>query len=225
MRALLCIMNCRAIPECINSYRALTGIDLAWMSGYTDAQLGAVHQRIVATTDYDAYIVVSDDCIVTQAALDTVLELLAAGHPAVTGWCRLHTRSNLVNLCHAPLIGNKPHKDAYPFSTVAQIHAHPDPIVPTHFMGFSLTGLTREMWERYPYGAFTEIRRSGYSSDFHLCIRLRDDGVPMVAARDGYVEHVKVVGPRPRTHRLLIGKMKPEVRIEPAAPVVLAEAA
>lgn len=225
MRALLCIMNCRAIPECIDSYRQLTGVDLAWMSGYTDAQLGAVHQGIVESTNYDAYIVVSDDCIVTQAALDAVLELLDAGHPAATGWCRLHTRSPLVNLCYAPLIGSQPTTRSYPFYTAAAVESHQGPVVPTHFMGFSLTGLTRELWQHFPYGAFTKIRRTGYSSDFHLCIRLRDAGVPMVAARDGYVEHLKVMGKKPRTHRLLIGKMTPEVRIERASLVALAEAA
>lgn len=213
MRALLCIMNARNIPECIASYRDLD-IDLAWMSGYTDAQLGGVHQGIVESTDYDAYIVVSDDCIVTQAALDAVLELLEAGHPAATGWCKLHTTSEDANLCDAPLIGDLPTKDAYPFFTVRDVLEHPDAAIPTHFMGFALTGMTRELWKRFPYGAYTEIRRTGYSSDFHLCVRLRDAGVPMVAARDGYVEHLKVAGRKPRTHRLLIGRMPREVRIE-----------
>jgi GT2 family glycosyltransferase len=213
VRPLLCIMNARAIPECIDSYRALD-VDLAWMTGFTDAQLGAIHRSIVAATDYTHYLVVSDDCIVTQAALDAVLVQLAADRPAATGWCKLHAASPLANLCHAPLIGDLPMPSAYPFYEVRDVREHPDAEVPTHFMGFALTGMTRELWERFPYGAYTAIRKTGYSSDFHLCVRLRDAGVPMVAARDGYVEHLKVVGKKPRSHRLLIGRITPEVRIE-----------
>lgn len=214
MRPLLCIMNARAIPECLASYEKLN-IDLAWMSGFTDAQLGPVHRAIVASTDYDAYLVVSDDCIVTQAALDAVLQALEAGHPAATGWCKLHTRSQDANLCRRPLIGDTPNRNAYPFYKARQVRSDPRAIIPTHFMGFALTGMTRELWERFPYGAFTEIRETGYASDFHLCIRLRDAGIPMVAARAGYVEHLKeITRAKPASHRLLIGEMKPEVRIE-----------
>lgn len=216
MRHLVCVMNARAIPECIDSLQALD-CDVAWMSGYTDAELGPVHQRIVRTTDYDTYIVISDDCIATQAALDAVTDLLEAGHPAATGWCKLHTTSDDANICHSPIIGDHPNLDAYPFYKVRDVRDHPDPVVPTHFMGFSFTGMTRDLWQRFPYAAYTEIRRTGYSSDFHLCHRLRDAGVPMVAARDGYVEHLKTLKrPKPRSHRLLIGRMAKEVRIASA---------
>lgn len=218
MRPLLCIMNARAIPECLASYASLD-IDIAWMSGFTDAQLGAIHRSIVASTDYTHYIVVSDDCIVTQPALDAVLAALEAGHPAATGWCKLHTRSPEANLCRAPLIGDTPERKAYPFYRVRDVRRHAHEILPTHFMGFALTGMTRELWERFPWGAFTEIRDTGYASDFHLCIRLRDAGVPMIAARDGYVEHLKAVNRvKPASHRLLIGEMTPEVRIERRQP-------
>jgi GT2 family glycosyltransferase len=52
------------------------------------------------------------------------------------------------------------------------------------------TCMSREMWREFPFGCFGTGSR-GYSSDFHLSRRLRDAGVPMVAARDGYVTHVK----------------------------------
>lgn len=205
-------MNARRIPECIEGFEALD-CDVAWMTGYTDAELGPVHQQIVASTAYGAYVVVSDDCVVTQAALDAVVALLEAGHPAATGWCKLTQASPLANLCHRPLIGDEPKVSAYPFYRARDVHAYEGEIVPTHFMGFALTGMPRELWERFPYGAYTERRASGYSSDFHLCARLRDAGVPMVAARDGYVEHLKVTGRKPPSHRVLVGEVEPSVRI------------
>lgn len=213
MRALVCIMNGRAIPESIDSFRALD-CDRAWMTGYTDAELGAVHTELVARTHYDFYLVVSDDCVVTQEALDAVLELLEAGHPAATGWSRLHTRSREVNLCHAPLRGDAPTIQGYSFYTFAQIRSDDRPVIPTHFMGFSLTGMPRELWQRFPYQAYTERRARGYSSDFNLSRRLRDAGVPMVAAKAAYVEHLKVRGRKPPSHRLLVGEMEKQVRIE-----------
>lgn len=216
-RALLCIMHARQIPECIDSLERLQ-CDKAWMTGYTDAELGAVHEQLVADTDYDFYITVSDDCIVTRKALDAVLDLLHAGHPAVTGWCRLHRKSPLVNLSTRPLRGKLPSKAGYSFPRFDEIINDPRPVIPTHFMGFSLTGMTRELWRRFPHRAYTQIRASGYSSDFNLCSRLRDAGVPMVAARDGYVEHMKVAGRKPPSHALLIGQMTQEVRVEAAQP-------
>ena len=219
MRTLLCIMHARAIPECLDSYRALD-CDIAWMSGFTIAELGNVHREVIRTTDYDAYVVVSDDCIVTQPALDAVVALLADDHPAATGWCRLHTKSPQVNLCHSPLIGDVPKRKAYPFYGFEEVDEWEGEVVPTHFMGMSLTGMSRDMWRRYPYGCFTTIRTQGHSSDFHLCIRLRDEGVPMVAAQSGYIEHVKTRGrnghPAPASHRVLVGEMPAETRIDTA---------
>lgn len=217
MRHLVCVMHARRIPECIQPLESLD-CDVAWMSGYSDAELGPVHEQLVADTDYDTYTIVSDDCIVTQSAVDAVTALLEQGHPAATGWCKLHTRSEDANLCHAPIKGDHPTVDAYPFYRAAAVRTWPDPVVPTHFMGFSLTGMTRDMCQRFPYRAFTEIRKRGYSSDFNLCMRLRDAGVPMVAAREGYVEHVKTTQrPKPASHRLLLGKMPQDVHIVPAA--------
>lgn len=211
MKPLLCVMNARRIPRVIDSLEALD-CDLAWMTGYTDAELGPVHQQIVEQTDYDAYLVVSDDCVVSQAALDAVVKLLEEGRPAATGWCKLHTRSEFANLCRAPLRGTDPKPSAYPFYRADAVRRFRDSVVPTHFMGFALTGMPRELWRRFPYGAYTERRASGYSSDFHLCVRLRDAGVPMVAAREGYVDHLKLaVRRKPPDHRLLVGEIEKQV--------------
>jgi hypothetical protein len=190
MKALVCVMNARDIPECMDSYRRLT-TDVAYMTGYTIAELVPIHAEIIRTTDYDAYINVSDDCVVTQSAVDAVVDLLASGHPAVTGWCRLRKGSPLANLSDSPLVGAPPDRHGFDFPSVGRVRKWPDKIYPTHFMGMALTGLTREMWERFPYGCWKITHDRGHGSDTHLSTRLRDAGIPMVCARDGYVEHMK----------------------------------
>jgi hypothetical protein len=74
--------------------------------------------------------------------------------------------------------------------------------------------MSREMWARFPFGCFGSGSR-GYSSDFHLSRRLRDEGVPMVAAQAGYVTHVKERWnqlDRAESKRLMIGELPAEVR-------------
>lgn len=215
MRALLCVMNARRIPECLESYEALD-IDVVYMTGFTVAELVDVHREIVEVTDFDVYLNVSDDCVVTPEALEAVLAPLEEGAPAATGWCRLHEESPWANVCHSPLIGKRPIRRAYPFYGANEVRAWPDPLLPTHFMGMSLTGLTRDLWLDFPYGCFFLRGPRGNSSDFHLSMRLRDAGVPMVAARDGYVEHMKprhrTYKPFPPSHEILVGKIPQEVR-------------
>jgi hypothetical protein len=101
----------------------------------------------------------------------------------------------------------------------SDVVGYPDEVVPTHFMGMSLTGMTRDMWLRFPYGCFTDRRPHGQSSDFHLSARLRDAGVPMVAARSGEVQHLKEMamqGTRfgPVQHPWLVGNVEPSVSID-----------
>lgn len=224
MKAAVFIMNARAIPEALASYRALDA-DLIWATGYTVAQLAdGVHREAVESTDYDAIINVSDDCVVTQAALDAVMALLDDDHPAATGWCRMAVGAEHVNLCDQPLSADVPWGKPFPYHLMFReaVRSYPDEIVPTHFMGMSLTGMTREMWQRFPYGCFTDRRPHGQSSDFHLSMRLRDAGVPMVAARSGEVQHLKEMKMQgtfygPVRHPWLVGEVEPSLSVDPVA--------
>lgn len=213
---LLCIMNPRQIPECIESFEALT-TRRAWLQNYTEWQLQDVINSIVAdqTIHFSHMILCADDCIVTQQALDAVLEY-APSHPVVTGYCRLDFSHPEVNLCRSPLRGDVSTVGAYDFYRYDVVSHWHEPIVPTHFVGFSLTCMSREMWSTYPFGVFGGPTRS-FASDFHLSRRLRDAGVPMVAAREGYITHVKErwntldVG---AGRQLLVGHAPAGVRVE-----------
>lgn len=214
MRALHLVMNPRAIPECIGSLERLP-IDTCWLTGMTQEQLVPHVGQVVADTDYDAYLMTSDDCIVSDEALGAVLALLDAGHPAATGWCRLDATHEDVNLTSGPLLYSWPCDEAYSFRSYEQAAGWDDSPIPTFLMGMALTGMTRDLWLRFPYAVYGE-GQGGWASDYSLSWRLMCSGIPMVAAPGGYVEHVKEHVGFPDSDpakRLLIGEVEPSVRI------------
>lgn len=215
MKPLLVIMNPRQIPECMDAFRALE-VRRAWLSNYTEWELVSVMDSLVRdeAIDFTHLVLCADDCVVSQAALDAVLNV-AQGQDVVTGYCRLDHQHPEVNITRRPLMGDVPVPGAYDFYRYDQVTTHEAEVLPTGFVGFALTCMTREMWREFPFGVFGGAQQS-WSSDFHLSMRLRDAGVPMVAARDGYVLHVKEQWQRldqAYEKRLLVGE-------EPAGVVV-----
>jgi len=188
---ILAIMNPRQIPECISAFKRLD-VRKAWLQNYTEWQLVEVIASIVRdeAIHFSHLCLVADDCIVTQQALDAVLRFSRQGDPVVTGYCRLDSTHPDVNITRRPLMGETPTVGAYDFYSFLEVEDWPGETLPTGFVGFALTCMSREMWREFPFGCFGTGSR-GYSSDFHLSRRLRDAGVPMVAARDGYVTHIK----------------------------------
>ena len=206
---LLAIMHPRDIPDAVAAFRALD-IRRAWLQGYTEWQLQEVVRSIVDDEDipFTHLLMVADDVVVPQAALDAVLDLAREGRPVVTGWCRLDATHPLVNITDGALMGDEPTPGAYRFRRFADVVAHPSPVIETGFVGFALTCMPRAMWRAFPFGAFGGPSQS-WASDFHLSRRLRDAGVPMVAARDGGCHHLKerwLEMDRDPSKRLLIGE-------------------
>lgn len=211
-------MNPRRIPDCIASFEALEA-DVAWVSGFPVIDLPPAINGVIADTDYDAYAICADDCIVTQAALDAVLALVEDGAPAATGWCRLDQGHPLVNLTTEPLRGHSPMESAYSFYAHDEVLSYPAEEIQTGFMGMALTTLPRELWREFPFAVFDD-GVTGFASDFNLSMRLRDADVPMHAARAGYVEHVKERWQRADQapeKRVLVGEIPREVRLEQRA--------
>lgn len=216
MSALVMLMNPRAIPACVASFEALE-TDVAWLTGYTKAEVIDVTADVVNTTGYDHYLLVPDDCVVSQAAVDAVVALLDDDHPAATGWCRLAKGDPRANLTTSPIRGDRPSVAGYDWWLAADVDAYPQEVVPTGFMGMALTGMSRDMWLRYPQDGYRTSTGHAFSSDFHLSRRLRDDGIPMVAARSGYIDHVKEVWNRRdrlAENRLLVGQIPRRVSIQ-----------
>lgn len=220
MRPLLLVLNPRDIRECVESIARLP-VDKAWLRSYTEEELSRVIPEVVRDADaaYDYFLIVPDDCVVTPGALAAVLEQ-AEANPVVTGFTRLDATHPMVNLTTRPLIGDVPVPGAYDFHSYADVMAHDGPTIATGFVGFALTGMSRELWERFPFRA-RGVGPTACCSDFDLSVRLRDAGIPMVAATGGYVEHVKITwgerdcGKDPRK-RLLIGERPQGVIYEEA---------
>lgn len=215
-RALVMVMNAREIPECVSSFAALT-CDVAWLRGMRKADAIDAARRVIQETRYDHYLLVPDDCIVSQAAVDAVVALLDEGRPAATGWCRLAQGDPRANLTTGPIRGSRPRVESYDWWLADDVWDHPDEVVPTGFMGMALTGMSRGMWMRFPPDCYRGRGGHGWSADFSLSSRLRDAGVPMVAARSAYIEHVKERWGRDDRgpgRRLLVGVMPREVVIQ-----------
>ena len=124
MRPLLFVMNPRRIPECIQAIEDLD-VDRCWLTGMTEAHLAPYLNEVVAETSYDVYLIVSDDCVPTQDALDAVLALLEQGWPVATGYCNLDEGeyAHVVNLTKSPLVGFPPNERSYDSFTLAEVAA------------------------------------------------------------------------------------------------------
>lgn len=188
MNPLLAILNARRIPEAIETFQALT-IDRLWITGHTEAGIQRAWPRILEKAKgYTHLLVVSDDTLVWQKAVDTVTGLLTE-HPVATGYCNLDQRENahLVNLCDNELPPPSPVERSYRFLTREQV-AERGPVVETTFTGMCLTGMSIENWELFPFCAYSD---PGYASDYHLSLRLQAQGIPVVSHVDAFVWHLK----------------------------------
>lgn len=187
MKPLLLVLNPRRIPECVDAISSLP-VDKVWLQNYTEAELSDVIPDVLAQVPHDLVGILSDDTVPTRAALDEVLALAQPGR-VTTGWCNLDDTSDLVNLSTEPLATSTPTTTAYTFPTRAWVEAHDTLEVPTYFAGHCLTFMDRDLWDRFPWDCHGGP--PGYASDLMLSWRLQEAGVPIVAARDGFVRHVK----------------------------------
>lgn len=212
MKTLLLIMNPRAIPECIDALRELR-IDKAWMSYYTEAELERVVPHIVASTNYDRFVFISDDATPTQAALDRVLSIHDEHPDAVAcGWVNLDSISDRSTYNPQPLdldqIGTM---DAYNLASIQEARTMSG-IQRTYFHGMCLATMNRQLLERYPFATY-----SGHASDLHQCARLQADDVPIYTAADTGFHHVKEISQtldRAHEKRLLIGERASRTTLE-----------
>ncbi len=202
MNDLLLILNPRRIPECHDAFKELQ-IDKCWLQFYSEYGLQQAMHKAIKKTHYDNYIVISDDCVVSQVALDAVQR---TREEVVTGYCNLAQKNPLVNLTKTPIRGWEPSVNGYDFITQTEVTSGPDTFR-TFFSGMCLTKMSKEMWERFPFKCFGG--EPGYGSDFHLCKRLQSANVRITAHKDAWVDHLKETWNQPdqdSTKRLLIGE-------------------
>ena len=188
----LLVLNPRDITECVASIGALP-IDKAWLRSYTEVQLIDAIAEVIDSTQYDNYIVVSDDVVVPRVALRVIENALRASSGLLdavfTGYCNLALTDWRVNLCKTP-VGDDPHPRSYDFITYQDAVSAPIPLG-SYFAGMCLTGMSRELWQRFPFGCFGVGQHAGNASDLHLSLRLQEASVPVLAPPEAFCLHVK----------------------------------
>jgi len=216
-------MNPRKIDKCIRSIQNLRGVDKLWLVAYSEQGLERPIADFIESTHYDNYLIVSDDVIVTQDALEWVLFALGQGDEAATGWCNLSAVGParlLANLTRAPLEGEPPTWDSYRFYDIDDVRKQPESFE-TWLMGHCLSGMTRSLWRRFPFRSYPREQSpttpSGYGSDYNVSMRLQRAGVDMRALRDARCIHLGGPGTRHRYEGLQIGIEPPHTVFEEAS--------
>jgi hypothetical protein len=219
-RCLLMVMNPRLIDECVRSISALE-VDKAWLIGYTEAQLEEAVPALVSDTDYDRYVIVSDDVVVTPRALEVVVEQGDGRPDVVTGWTNLDTTDEglrMTSVTSAPFTAYESTAEQYRWTPMREV-VRGAAVRRTWFAGMCLTSMSRDSWLRFPFGTFNG---GGFSSDFDLSWRLQQAGVPVWALRDAGVFHVKEctspwrLDAEPRKRLRLLGDQA-RTRLQPCA--------
>lgn len=185
MSEALFILNPREIPACIASIEALD-VPKCWLSYMTEVHAAEHINAMIRHSPYDRYLLLSDDTIVSQGALDKVLELHGEGAAVATGYSNLDQLLPSVNLSTNTLPAPPPRESSYELRTQAEVDAIDGPFRTT-FAGFSLTCMSRDMWLKYP----VEPTILGGQMDYQLSYRLGCDQVPIITHRDARIEHVK----------------------------------
>jgi len=225
----LLIMNAREIPQSIAGFKSLK-IDKAWFKGFTEQQLEAPIAKFVEETDYENYLLASDDLVPTQPPLDIVRKGLER-HPIFTGYCNMSPTIYRGTVRFRPIHGNQafyvvthmlrqlyPLTQAMRFNSFAQLSA----ILAkrgefrTYFMGNVYTGMRRDLWLRFPFRVYhppwNKSPTYGFGSDMELSMRLIKAGIPMMCHSDAFVYHLASGANN------IVGKVKPEVIFDPFEP-------
>lgn len=231
----LMIMNARDIPECILSLRALK-IDKVWFRGFTEGQLEKEIAAFVASSTYERYILVSDDVIVTEFALENLLGLQDSA-PVVTGWSNIMPGRDSAAVELKPIVkrdfylgvrDKMPRRAAglvksfykgtaigkalidpfirHHFPSLQEIWDKP-PLFRTYFVGWALTSITRDRWVKHGFH-YDNKGTAGHGSDQKMSLDLAADGVTILCARDSFIYHLLSV------RNFIVGKVKPEVIFE-----------
>jgi GT2 family glycosyltransferase len=189
VKPLLVIMNPRRIPAAMESITALK-IDKLWVQNFTYTEISELLPGWLAQTDHDVIGTLADDTIVTQAALDLVLDAYQPG-AVYTGYCNLYedkqTDDDFVNITKTPLIEMPTATwECYDWATKHEVEQC-DGLYRSYFAGDSLSFHSREMWQTYPF----QTASCGQQGDYALCVRLQRDNVPIYAVPGASILHLK----------------------------------
>jgi hypothetical protein len=89
MKNVLVVMSFRKVPQVLENQKEFENwIDVAYLRSYKENQLALAFKNLQEKTDYDNYILASDDMIVTKDSLNKVIDGLKK-FEIFTGYCNL----------------------------------------------------------------------------------------------------------------------------------------
>lgn len=199
------------MPECLLSLE-LIDAPKVWIKNYTELQLEAIIPWVIHESDYDNYVVVSDDVIASTDAFRAVCNGLSR-FQVVTGYCNLDLTSGFVSLTSAPPQEPYGQAETYVWRTFDQVPK--EEYIRTWHPSFAMTGMSREMWEEFPWKCFGFLGSAGWAADLSLSIRLHAAEIPIWAPRAAFMYHTKrewkEIDTKHAGRELLIGKEQPKV--------------
>lgn len=226
------LLHAREIPACLEAFRALD-IDQAWFRGYTESEASLQIAAFIERTDYENYIIASDDLVPTQGALSAVQRFLGA-YEVVTGWSNISPAVQRANVLPNPLSLEYKAASAIRtkvvravsllhlegvyrnqkfqinstlgvFPTVQETWTSPE-VFRTYYVGWSFTGMRKAVWQRFPFGVKRDrLWQADVNSDWWFTRRANEAGVRMMCARDGFFYHLKSM------ENFIVGKVPKEV--------------
>jgi len=185
VKELLVILNPREIESCLRSYEELD-IDQLFLKRMTEIEIGERWKEVMELAKgYDWLWIQSDDGIVRQHALDAVRFIRTTNmYECVTGYSNLTVHASVVNMSMAPLPDFPTPAWQRTWMSLSSVMTWPTWVINTQFAGFALTGMSLELWKRYPYNP-------DLSADFNLSRRLKASKIKIAGVRDALVWHLK----------------------------------
>jgi hypothetical protein len=208
------ILQPRYILKCIRSLSELT-IEKRWFVAMNNTLFPQEINKFIASTNFDNYLIISDDGIVTNEALNKVVELLEKVEVA-TGWCQISKTIPYANLSTKPLtkkVRCPVTMKNYTCPTVQEVLNGPEVGI-TYFAGYCFTGMRRHIWLKHPQHP---NEYSGSQQDFELSWDLQKSGVTIRYHRDAFINHLRKTGVSDMD-KSVIGKVKPYISLAPYIP-------
>jgi len=197
MNPLLVIWTARRIPTVHLHLRALTGIDKVWVFGHTEEQLAdAIPALLMERPGYTHAMLVPDDLVVSQQAVDSVLRLAAEYEhtpTAVGGWSNCDFKHPYTNIGLTVLEKPRPDsmKDYGHLLRIDELAGREMPFR-ARFCGHTLFTMPRELWLDDATRLLPLAPTPGWGSDYHQCYRLGVAGVEVWIDPLAFAGHLKM---------------------------------
>ena len=191
MKPLLVIFQFRQIPEFLDSVNF--NIDKLWMKFYPQRDAYRIARDWFLNSDYTHFILLTDDVVVTQKDIDTLIDARVLG--VVSGWFNGNTTTHRFDSNISwNLPPNPPYKGTYEdyrFVPIDELQAkfptNRSCLVQVKHQGTALTLLSRDIVRQIPFR-----HSEGCCIDACLALDLAKAGIPQYVDLIARCKHLKI---------------------------------